>query len=348
VSLDDAHIQSGIRVWQPEKVLPYLEPSEARYGSGFFCIDPIALVPTIASQWIPLAHTLGIEATLLECQAVASMPSGLTSISKLEIDGEVAYLGFEGEAEKVIADAVLGEYDKLTASLLLEYLERRFVTSLTRAWAGETPLTFAYVGGEVGTKTEVAAAIRIVFEVQSQNVTFYLGLGTRIVSEIDRFCREKLKSEHHVPKAFASRNGVLLSILLGDISVQTAELIDCLREGSLLSLESTLSDKVMITLEGEIWAEGVLRQYNGRYAVILVNFTPKAKRFSQSTTKIEIEVAQIQIERSALEENAHFGGVILTDSALGSIVSIIISGEHVADAVACELHGRATVKMLPK
>ena len=348
MSLDDTHVQAGIRVWQPEKVLPALEPSEARYGSGFFCIDPIVLVPNIASQWLPLVHTLGIEATLVECQAVAAMPNELSSLSKLEIDGEVAYLGFEGESERVISEAVLGQYDNHTAKLLIEYLERRFATSLSRSWAGETPLSFAYVGSEVSVKAELAAAIRVVFEIQGQSVVFYLGLGTRIVSELDRLCRERLKKEHHVPRGLDARHNPTLSLILGEVSVQTAELIDCLREGSILSLDSALSDKVLVALDGEIWAEGVLRQYNGRFCVIFVGFTPKTKRFPQSTTKIEIEVAQTQIDKSLLEENAHFGGVLLTDTALGSIVSVVISGEHVADAVACELHGRAAVKMLPK
>jgi flagellar motor switch/type III secretory pathway protein FliN len=63
---------------------------------------------------------------------------------------------------------------------------------------------------------------------------------------------------------------------------------------------------------------------------------------------MRVELAQTDIDHEGLIEHAQRGAVLLTETPLGSRVSLIVSGEHVASATLGVINGSFALRVLPK
>ncbi len=332
-----------------EQRLVELSPSEAKFSRGFLAADLSSFLGDLADHWRPFFHSAEVEVKFIASRKSLNYPQELTRIVVVEIGGESAVLGIDEFSLDYLSSALVPKIGVSSAECLVEYLERRFLTTLTKSWKGAEPLSCFYLSSDWAEEVEVIGSVEVELVVAGEKVMFWVGIGPRMVEEIDRLWRKAFveKSSRDNRERFDDRVHDI-SIELACLHVPPAMLIDYMRSGTVIDLEIPVSDQAYILVDGEPFATGTLKQLNGSFAVEILELDEEERGPVEGTTRVSIQIADLQMDSALLSEYRQPGAVLASSTSVRGNVSLVINGEYVASGILGEMNGNLAVSVLPK
>lgn len=335
--------------WQPEEALRVLSQEEARFSRGFLSASPLSWFSGVDEQWKPFFHTLAADVVVCGFNNSFVFPENVSNVAVVEIDGEEALIGFSSGSEKALVQAVVPGTQGVGADIVIEYLVRRLLSTLSKGWKGEEPLRCYYLSSSSVENVAVSGVTKAVIEIGGLPCEMWFGLGPRFLERLDGMWREDLlRSIVEQGENVFSDHIHTVGVELAELAVPPAMLIDYMRSGTIIDLEVPVSPKVQLKVDGVLWAEGELSQYNGTTSVVITDIDPVVRDFPESTTRVRVEIARAELDQESLIEHRQRGAVLLTNTPVGPNVSLIISDENVASAVLGQIDGRFALSVLPK
>ncbi|MCB0358053.1 MAG: FliM/FliN family flagellar motor switch protein [Bdellovibrionales bacterium] len=336
--------------WAPDLQLNEPTMNEVRFSLGFLRAQPARWFPSFGADWLPLLHALGVEASIRHVRPGFEFPDSLVRVTPIEIDGEVAVLGLDDHAESILCRTIAPGVAALPNDLVLEYLERRFVATLERSWAGSESFPWHYISPDQTDTAEVVGVIEIGMRIDGDDLSLWIGFGPRAIERIDSMWRREVSNLAAASGSATSQGDDLytVKIELAQLMVPPAELIDYLKPQTVIDLGLALSDQVTVHANDRQLAAGQLTVFNGRFAVKILDTDPIPVTQVESTTCVRVEVAETVLDRQTLHECLQHGAYLLTATPVGNIASLSISGESVAQAVMGSIDGRFALTVLPK
>ena len=338
-----------IASWEPLDTLSSVDFNLVKYSRGFLRAEPEFWVRDFSSFWMPLFHVLDAKIENVRLSTQVEFPADLQRIVAVEVNGEIAVFGSYEPSVEALVEAVVPGCPQSGAPLVCEYLERRLLGTLAKSAKFELVQNGYYLPPEWNGDVEVVGTVVLSFEINGREVQFWIGLGRQIVERLDDVWRTEVIRRSPAPKAAGKGNDrAKITVELAELAVPPAMLIDYIRPGTVINLEVPVSPRVVVHLDGELWLEGRLAQYNGQFVVEVTNTKPDKRPFPDSTTRVQIRLFEFEIPYAALAEYSQPGAVLITRRPAEPRAGMIISGENVASAVVGHLDGNFVIEVIDK
>lgn len=339
----------GFQEIDMEKRLLEILPAEVKYSKGFLAADLSRFFGGLADHWVSLFRASGSSVHFVGCNKQLFFPQELARIVVIEVNGESAVLGIDEVSQEILAQSIAANVGQGAQEVVVEYFERRLLTSLTKSWSGTEPLLCYYLSTEWAEEVEIVGGVELVLEVGGKTVNLWFGLGPRLLDDLDRAWRRNLarqpiaKGAGHFDDQIAR-----LSIELTSLSVPPATLIDYLRAGTVIDLEQPFDDMVVISLADEPWARGRVCRSGDSLVVQVTDLSPPSTPSSDGKSRVTVELARTELDQNSLIEYRQIGAIIPFSDPVSPSVSLVINSEHVANAVLGEANGRMAIHVVPK
>ena len=334
--------------WDPEHRLADAPLNELRFGLGFLRARPQRWFESFGSDWFPLFHGLGAEAAVVSVETGFVFPEELDRVTPIEIDGEVGVIGFDRHSEDIICATVASGMPELASDIVMEYIERRLISTLSRNWNGPDELECFYIPPEKTEAAEVVGVIRLRVTVNEQEIGVWFGIGPRAVERLDLMWRDEIVRIRQDQLGELSDELETVQVEIAELAVPPAMLIDYMRGGTTVDLGVPVSSEVFVRVGERLLARGEICRFNGRFAVKITDLNVAAPEAPDATTRVQISVAEVELDSVALLEISQIGAYLPTAVGVSDTVSMLISGENVAEARLGELDGRFAINVLPK
>ena len=335
--------------WPVETQLAVLRPNEARFSLGFLQAEPISYFPTIGKYWVELLHAIGVDVGVTGTQTSLDFPENLFRVTPIEVEGEICVLGFDEQSFRAIVDGISPGCQGRAADLVFEYVERRLVATMAKAWAGASAIQCYYLPLSATDAVEIVASIALLLDLGGVAAAVYLGVGPRFTERLDMLWRGDNLAEHFTrDSAGVGGDPKRISVVIAELDVPPAMLIDYLRPGAVIDLEQTAHPAVSLRINGEPWARGELCQLNGKFAAKIQTLHSVAEALAPGTTRVLIEMAHADLDDEAIFEHSRVGAVLVTNVEASSRASIVLGGEHVGVGDLGEIDGGFALHVLPK
>lgn len=338
----------GIPLWEPERRLAQISQEEVRFSRGFLRCNPVTFVEGFAECWLPLLLSLETEVSFAGCDASLGSPKETAFQSYALVDDELVTIGFCQSTVEVITAHILPNLGQQTNEVLLEYMARRFVGCLKRSLTAERLSALRFVSHLPRGADEPIACVSLRFSVGGRNCEVVLGVGNRVVEAIDAAWRAHITRQTITRGIQYSDQLHTVSIELAELAVEPAVLIDYVRSGTVIHLETPVSAPVLIRLNEVPWFWGVLTVFRGCFAVKVDTPADKQSSIDDSKTRVRVELARFQLDQEGVLENQQVGAILATRVAASATANLIIGGEQVARASINESDGLFSLTVLPK
>ncbi len=337
------------QIWEPSLELLDVPANEARYSRGFLARSPMTFFSGLAELWLPLSRSLGIESRLLSCEASFVPPENVSRLVSFEANEEVNYFCFLESSAEILSKAVVPEIGATGADVVLEYLERRLLSSLSLCWRGAEELHCVYGGQRSPSEMKGAAYVYLQYSLAGSSFGVCFGIGSKLLDAIDRSVRTSLVQEAHQVDGYVVSDQIhSVSVEIAELAVPPAMLIDYIRAGTIVDLQVPKSNIALLRVDGELWAEGTLGLFDDSYAVTITSTEPSEQGFADGTTKVRVELASAELDASGIITHQQPGAVLLCDTPIRPQASLIISGENVARAIVGSIGESFAVQVLAK
>lgn len=334
-----------MEAWEPERLLPTLPVNAVRFSRGFLQADLAAWFQPMKAHWLAFFHALEAEVELRSVRTGLDFPDSLDRVVAVEVDNEPAVIGLEAQAEQALLTLISEKSEAAANEILIDYLVRRLLSSVTRSWTGNVPLTCCISSGANTGEIEVSGVIEVELALRGQPVTIWLGIGPTLVERFDLLWREQLgEGAKSAPETRHT-----LSLVLAEFGVRPEMLVDYLKTGTIIALDRVVSDELSLYLDGAAWARAKLVQFNGRFAArVGESIATAGAARGEGVTKMQIELGRLELGAAGKLEQLQPGAVVLTKAGVGTTGALSISGEVVASVVIGELDGRFALNVLPR
>ncbi len=325
--------------WDPNKYLRPIDSAEAHLSRGFLRCKPEKWFPGLATQWLPLAHSLGIELKVLEVKTILSLPTPLPFGFAATIDGEPMCLYLDEPSSRVLVDAVIPEASLGARGIGLEYLARRLITSLALSWSGSEGTVVKYDSGLNPRTIPCAGGIKITTKVNNELVTVWFGLGERMIERLDGLWRRQVQTSSKSSQETASN----IRIEVAQLGVPPSMLTDYIKPKTIIDLEIPLSDLVILRLEGKAWLPARMCNSDGMLALEILPGPASSPLVPSDMTRLSIEMGILPVTASELAELSQPGVVIETGFPLTHNAKMVVNNETIAEAELCVYEGRFAI-----
>lgn len=321
--------------WEPHRLLRKIDPSEARLSRGFLRCRPEKWFPGFSAQWVPLTHSLGIEFRVTEVKPL-SFASGSSDRGFCgTVDDEPLALMVDEFSWTLLLDSVAPSSSAVAGPIVLEYLARRLLGSLALSWSGSEASVFRFEPSLHPSSVKGSGAVRISFESNGRRGSLVLVLGSGLVERFDGLWRRQLRSS-----ARQEEHDGALSIEIGQLAVPPSMLVDYLKSGTTIDLETPISDSATLRLGGRPWLPARLCSIEGNLGFEIVAGPVSAPPLPPGTTRLAIEIGSMQLSGGILPEIGQVASIWDSGRPLSNRVSMLINDERVGSAVLCAYEGR--------
>jgi len=324
------------------------EPSaeEIRYSAGFLRCNFTQWFPDLAADWVPFFHSVGAELGPVRIRCGFDYPDTLSRVIPLEVEGELAIVGMDAETESALTQAVIPEDEHTATDIILEYLERRLASSLTRAWRGTGDFSCNYMSITGSLEAEIQAVVCLDFELSGKACTVWFGIGPRVLERFDLGWRSSVRTR---PLARQLGDEVFtVRFELCELSLSPDALIDYMRSGSRVSLETGAPEELLVRIGEQAWAKAELCIFKGRYAARITEFLSGEAGPRSDATRVSVSVAETVLDRDAIAEQLQIGAYILSGTGVGDTATLSISGERVGTGSVTQSNEGLVLNILPK
>lgn len=330
---------ASLATWDPFRYLRRIDTKEVELSRGFLRCRPEKWFPGFAAQWLPLAHALGVEFRVSEIQAALSVPANFEIGYAASVDGEHICVMIDQPSAKALLDNVVSGGNTTARSVALEYLARRFISSLALSWSGPDSSTVLYDMKQDAQNVKTAGAVKFSFLINNNSCTVWLGLGLRMVQRLDGLWRRQLKSSNKNVEALK------VSVEIGQLAVPQSTLSDYTGSGTVVDLEIPVSDMVTLRVADKPWLPAKLCNVDGNLAIEVIPGAVSNPALPEGTTRLSFRLANLNIDASSVTEITQMGAVYTTQQNLGNEVEMYINNEKIGEATLCVYEGRFAISV---
>ena len=338
-----------LQAWEPRESLAEVSAEVARYSRGFLLASSRDFFRGLSELWMPLFQSLSLDISVVSFETSFVVPDEISRSVRFSVLDEDAHILYVDGSENVVAESISPGVIGSAKAMVLEYIERRLLSTIAMAWSGSEAISCSYKGISSPAELSGSGVARLVLDCGGQPIELRFLFGPNNVDAIDSFVRrgaiDRWRAEHHESLSDAVHQ---VSIELAELAVPPALLIDYMRAGTVVDLEVLVSTSVSIRVDEVLWAEGVLCRYGEDFAVEITSLSPAPRAESEGTTRVRVQVASTEMDETDLIEHWRVGAILVTDSTVQSNASLIISGENVATALVAAVDGNFVLHILPK
>ncbi len=338
--MESGELQSstpGLQRWDPNRYLRKLDPDLVRLSHGFLRTRPEKWFPGFAAQWLPLAHALGVELKIVEVQPLLSTPRNCDRGFGGTIDEEPLAIVWDQSSEQVISECIAPGSSGVAAEAILEYLSRRFLSSLALAWSGPESSVVKFDTSIDLKSIKESGAIKLGILLNNRPAHIWLSLGPQVVERLDGLWRRQIRSTSK------QQIGGNVAIEIAQLAVAPSMLVDYIRPGTTIDLEVTVSDMVTLRLGNKSWLPGRLCDVDGRLGVEIISGTVPTLTLPEGSTRLSVDFGSFELDAGGMAELSQVGAVLATNVDIGASVSMVVNSDRVATAYLCTYEGRFAV-----
>jgi hypothetical protein len=320
--------------WDPARVARRIEPIEARLSRGFFRCKPEGWFPGLNAQWFTLAHSIGVELKVQEVRPlpVSQVPQG--PIYGGLMDSDLLGLVFEKGAKEILGEIALPDSPQKSHDLVVEYLARRFLATLSQCWSGPKDEPFQYHSNVESLQVRAFGAVKLVALVNGRPITLWVVLGARLVERIDGLWRRQVQMK--------SRNTFgegAIHIEIAQLAVPPSLLSEYVKAGTVIDTQVPLSDTVILRVGVRPWLLARLCILSGNWAFEAISSNVPVPGIPEGTTRLSIELGQLGMNPVLYAECGQVGSVLETNIPATNRVNLVINGEKVGEGTLCTYKG---------
>jgi hypothetical protein len=326
--------------WDPHRFVRKVDPHEVRYSRGFSRCRPEKWFPGFGAQWLPLAHSLGVDVKVLEAKPVLVVPRTLKTGFAGTVDDEPIAVFADEPSMDVILEAVSPGIATQASSVVAEYMARRFLASLALSWSGPEASVVRFDTAIDPHQVPVSGAVRFSVEINGSPATIWILMGKLLVERLDGLWRRQVRSA-------SKMNGgdVEVRLEVGQLAVPPSMLVDYMRSGSIVDLEILCTDLITLRHSGKGWLPGRLCSIGGNLGFEVVPGPVASQALPEGTTRLSIEFGTVRFDAALLSEMAQVGALYDTGIKLTDRVMLSINNEKVGEATLCVFEGRFAISV---
>lgn len=330
-----------VQVWEPEQALRRMSSAEVALSRGFLRCRPEKWFPGFAARWLPVIHALGFEVRLNEIKPLLAKPplDGVAFVGS--IGGEDVVVATDRSTANSLTEELLPGGDSKAAGVVLEYLFRRFLSTLAISWSAGEGASVKFSRGVRAEEVRVAGSIRLTFTVNTVPVTMWVGLGAKMVETLDGLWRRQAQS-----LSKTAPGQVVLRLELGQLGVPPQMLSEYLTKGTVIDLEMKASDSVTIKVGHKLWMPARLVDVEGFYGCEMTPGALAVPSIAEGATQLCVELGVVTTDATKMAELAQAGSVLLSDIPTTASVDLVINQEKIGAARLCVYEGRFAIEVL--
>lgn len=331
---------SGVNSWDYRRSLKTVDQQVARYSKGFLRTQAKKWFPGFSAQWLPLAHSLGVEFKIGNVKPVfkPSLPS--TSGFYGEINGEPIALLADADDIATLLEPVVPNTDFYAKDIVAEYLSRRMFKSLTLAWSGPELASTSFVGATTTDALELFAGLEFDLFVNNTKCKFWIAFGESTVTQLDGLWRRQLRSISSQKRCPEN-----LHIEIAQIAVKPIELSQYTTPGTLVDLETEVTDVVTLRSGSDIALPARLCIVEDCFAAETIASSVPELSLPEGMTRLSIELGVLGIKDQAYSEHLQPGAVWETDLPLSDKVKLLVNNEVIGEAILCTFEGKFAISV---
>lgn len=313
--------------WLPLRNLRCIDEGDIELSRGFLRSRPEKWFPGFAADWLPLAHSLGIETRLIEVKPQRRAPRGLEVGYYGTIDGERIGIFFDGESAKNILSGVCPGSGKEASSIVLEYLIRRFFSSMMTSWSGADSSVVQFTARAETMEFSEAGAIKFSVIINGSTTIIWILLGHEMVNRLDGLWRRQIKSSNRTNDEESE-----LRIELAATNLSPASAYELTRAGQVINFESQASDMVTLTLSGKAWLPARLCIAGNNIGLEMVASSFPQYPHADGSARVTLEYPIIFLDSGLVSELSQIGALYQTPLVVNSPISVHVDGKKVSEA----------------
>lgn len=332
---------SEVQAWEPERFCKRLSGAEVGLSRGFLRCRPEKWFPGLGAFWTPAMHAFGCDVSVSDIRPSLSRPpmGGQSFIAT--VGGEQMLLSVDdGSSAALIGELVPGA-EEAAARVVVEYMMRRLFYSLVSSWTGPEMASAAFVGAAGSAMPMGVASVRLSVTVNTTSAVLWFGLGQKMVDALDGLWRRQIQSS-----ARGVQGPTQARIEVAQLGVPPQTLSEYLKPGTVIDLEIRASDMVTIRVGGKPWMPGRMVNVDGVFGCEVVPGAVSASVVAEGTTRLSVELGSVALDAGQIAEFGQAGAVLLSQTAVGEQVNLVINQEIVGRARLCVYEGRFAIEVL--
>lgn len=322
-------------VWDFQRLLRRVDASQAHFSRGFLQCHPEKWFPGIAAEWLPLTHSLSLELRVSEIKPVLRLPEGLEVGYGGAINGEPFGLFFDRDLVRQILEVVIPGALPESRDIILEYVARRFVTTLAKSWGGGDSSEVQYDQRIDPFSCPYVGAVKLGIVVNGVSASIWIGLGRNIIERLDGLWRRQVQSTGKT-----SEGSVEIFLEVAQLAVPPADILTYTRSGTVIDLEVPAVDTVTVKSAQKLLFQSQMVNVEGRLGLETLSTPPPQQVLPEGMTRIGIVFGKFSVDSAILSENSQFGSLWDTGVLLSDSVQMILNGDVVATGTLCTYDGR--------
>lgn len=307
--------------------LPEIHRDNAKLSAGFLRCRPEKWFPGFASHWLPFWHSLGIEARIIEIKTSLKAAKNIEQGYYGVVDEERVAICLDKDSEQSILTAVSPGVEAQAERILLEYLARRFFSSIALSWSAAENAKVQF-RSEIQTHSfNEAGAVKIAFSLNSSSCNVWLLLGESLVKKLDGLWRRQLSSPQKEEQSGTHK----ASIELFSLDMHQNELEAQLRAGHFLSFSNNKLEAVSLNIDDKPFLPAKLCKVDEKIAIQTSPAMITGGYDSPSKVRLSVKFPSFQIKPSELNEITQISSVFVSEIDTQSPVELFAQNQKVAE-----------------
>lgn len=325
--------------WDPRQVLRRWPQMEVKYSRGFMRSHPEKWFPALATHWLPLAHSLGVEMRVTEVKPVLQLPANFDVAFGGTVDGETLGMFCDLNSKAVLLSCVVPSALPAASEIVMEYLARRFLGSLAMSWTGPESSVVQFDTEVDPRSADYCAGVRLSGNANGNPFTVWVGLGKVLVDRLDGLWRRQIQSSART----TDNQAAAVWIEIGQLAVPPTMLGDYLRSGTVIDLEAAVGDQVTLRQGSKAWMGARIANADGMFGIETLPGPVQAPILPEGTTRLAICLGSITLDAGGLAELSQPGAMYVTNISTTDLVQLVINNEVVGQATLCSYQGRFAI-----
>ena len=339
--------EEEIRLWQPQASLREVDPYFAALSRGFLQSRPERWFPGMGAEWIPFAHSCGVELRVQRVMTQLVLPRMVkgTVFSGTLSSGECRCV-IDGDAEQVLYDLFLPTLSSASRRIVLDYFARRLFSTLAHCWSGaDSSQTYSHsqqYDESVGEMLQAGGGVvQVEVLVNGRPVRVWLVLAKPIVSQLDGLWRRQLRSVSSLgPGAHELR------FELAQIAVLPAMLGEYTQPGTAIDLETPVTDTGVLRVGNTPWLSTRLCRVRDTFAFETLPTGVVNREIPSGSIRVSIQFPSFSLQGGDVAEITQVGSVLVSPLKITDRAEMVINQERVAEVEVQEYQGRFAVTVL--
>ena len=308
--------------------LPEIQKEVAELSVGFLRCRPEKWFPSISSHWLPFWHSLGIEIRIVEVKTSLKAPGSLEKGFYGVVDEERVAVCLEAESENILLSAVSPGIEVNAQKILLEYLARRFFSTIALSWSAEENAKVNFRSEILTHSFEEAGAVKITFSLNNSNCNLWILLGEKLVSRFDGLWRRQLVS----PQKEVNETVHSAAIELLACSMNEAEIRAQIKHGHFLSFAGNKLDLATLLIDEKPHLPVKICKVNDSFAFQTASAGLFSLPESEAKLRLSVRLPSFQIRSNNLAEVSQVSSYLISTISTKSPVEVFVQGKKLADA----------------